>query len=351
MADSKKKKREKTSSKKTTKRGRPVGSKNKAKIETDQSKLKPKRKRGRPKGSKNKALKRDYIKKLEADILSTAEGIDVDIDIVADIVEEIEEETDETTTETKVPRTILEQIMFKLPCVPDPLIGTPKQVQKELDILAMTMQKKPNDELIFNKIHLYMHGYLINVVLKKFPFIRGYQSVDIYQETLIALRFKSIPGFKMNKGMSFLNFAKMCIRRHLITLLNASKNRKKDQSMNRSISLDCSPMGDDDDENNTFANIITDKKAPADKIYEASDAFEATKANLFKHLSEFEQIVLREYLTGESYKDVSKNVSKCLHRRYNTKSIDNALHRIRKKALHLLEFGKVEDLPIFMKKS
>jgi len=106
-----------------------------------------------------------------------------------------------------------------------------------------------------------------------------------------------------------------------------------------------------DDENNTFANIITDKKDPADKIYEASEAFEATKANLFKHLSEFEQIVLREYLTGESYKDVSKNVSKCLHRRYNTKSIDNALHRIRKKALHLLEFGKVEDLPIFMKKS
>jgi len=346
MAGSKKKKGEKTSSNKIKKgRGRPKGSKNKSKIRIEQ----PKRKRGRPKGSKNRALKQDYIKKIEADILSNSEGVDVDLDLI-DIIE-VEEETVETTTEAyRVPRTILEQIMFKLPIVSDPLIGTPKQVQKELDVLAMTMQKNPSDEIIFNKIHLYMHGYLINVVLKKFPFIRGYQSVDIYQETLIALRFKSIPGFKMNKGMSFLNFAKMCIRRHLITLLNASKNRKKDQSINRSISLDCSPMGDDD-ENNTFANIITDKKDPADKLYEASEAFETTKDNLFKHLSEFEQVVLREYLTGESYRDVSRNVSKCLHRRYNTKSIDNALHRIRKKALHLLEFGKVEDLPIFMKKS
>ena len=196
----------------------------------------PKKKRGRPKGSKNKttkAVSEKDLKKIELQVLNGT-------DEISDAIEG--SKTD--TSKRSAPRNMLEQIMFKLPCVLDPLIGTPKQVQKDLDGLVLKMQKSPNDNAIFDKIHLYMHGYLINVTLKKFPFIRGLQTVDIYQETLIALRFKAIPNFRNDKGMSFLNFAKMCIRRHLITLLNASKNRKKDQSINQAISLDSSPIKD-----------------------------------------------------------------------------------------------------------
>ena len=82
-----------------------------------------------------------------------------------------------------------------------------------------------------------------------------------------------------------------------------------------------------------------------------SEAFNITKSSLFDELSGFERIVLDEYLSGSSYKEVSKNVSKTLNKRYNTKSIDNALLRIRKKALHLKEHGKLEEIPLFMKKN
>ena len=269
-------------------------------------------------------------------------------------IEHIEHEEKVEVKEKSGHRDMLEQIMFKLPYVIEPLVGTPKQVQRELDTLVKKMQKNseddPENDKIFDKIHLYIHMYLINLVLKKFPFIKGYQTVDIYQETLIALRFKAIPGFKKRKGMSFLNFAKMCIRRHLITLLNVSRTRKKDQSMNQAISLDSSPSRQDDDDKTTYANIIPDKKPFASQTVESNEAYKVTKKTLFDALSEFERTVLNEYLAGSSYRDVSKNITIILKQKYNTKSIDNALLRIRKKAAHLYKYSKTEELPIFTRK-
>lgn len=291
------------------------------------------------------------VKVLESEIIEVgSESDDEQIDKAPDEIIEVQE--DVSKSKKKLPnhtRDMLEQIMFRLPCVIDPLIGTPKQVKIELDSLAKKMQRHPREDSVFNKIHLYMHGYLINVVLKKFPFIRGLQTVDVYQETLIALRFKAIPNFQYGRGMSFLNFAKMCIRRHLITLLNASKNTKKHQSINQAISLDSSPVRDDDDGSKmTYANIIADNKSPVDKAIETSEAYEVTKKALLNSLSDFEKIVLSEYLSNSSYKEISKSISKAAGKRSNTKSIDNALLRIRKKAVHLMKHSRKEDLPIFL---
>jgi len=285
-------------------------------------------------------IKEQSVKAIESEILENNETNEAD-----------EHEGDSHEKTHGHTKDMLERIMFRLPCVNNPLVGTPKQVRIELDSLAKKMQRHPRNDAIFDKIHLYMHGYLINVVLKKFPFICGLQTVDVYQETLIALRFKAIPNFKYGKGMSFLNFAKMCIRRHLITLLNVSKNRKKDQSINQAISLDNSPVREEEDENKTtYANIIADNKAPCDKVIETSEAYEVTKTALMNALSEFERVVLSEYLSSSSYHEISKNITKTLRQRYNTKSIDNALLRIRKKAIHLMRYSKKEDLPIFLPK-
>ena len=320
-------------------RGRPKGSKNKAKDPLSVEEPKFKKGRGRPKGSKNKVqkhtnLKKAYVKKIEADILKDST-----------------DSTEPTTKKSKVPTEVLDQILFKIPAVPDPLIGTPKEVQKTLDNLAKQMQKDPSSNAIFNKIHLYMHTYLVNVVLRKFPFIKGSQTVDVYQETLIALRFKAIPNFKKNKGMSFLNFAKMCIRRHLITLLHASRNRNKDKTINFAISLDSTPNGDDDNGSNTLANTIGDTKLSHDKAYERSEAFVQTKKTLSKSLSEFERCVLDEYLADASYKEIADIISIKFNENHNAKSIDNALLRIRKKASHLKKYCKDEDMPIFINRN
>jgi len=314
-------------------RGRPKGSKNKVKFKLEEPKSI--RGRGRPKGSKNKikkhtSLKKAYVKKLESDILKSEEV---------------------APKKSRIPTEVLDQILFKIPQVPDPLMGTPKEVQKVLDNLAKEMQKNPDNNPIFNKIHLYMHTYLVNVVLRKFPFIKGSQTVDVYQETLIALRFKAIPNFKKGKGMSFLNFAKMCIRRHLITLLHASRNRNKDKTINFAISLDSTPNGEESNGSNTLANTIGDNKISHAKAYENSEAFHKTKKTLFKSLSEFERCVLDEYLSNASYKEIAENISQKFEEAHNAKSIDNALLRIRKKATHLKRYCKDEDMPIFISRN
>jgi RNA polymerase sporulation-specific sigma factor len=245
----------------------------------------------------------------------------------------------------------VEEILFKLPIVKNPIVGTPKQIQKTLDSIVKKMQKSPNSKESreqFKRIHLYIHGYLINIVLRQFPYIKGLQTVDIYQETLIALRFKAIPGFKKRKGMSFLNFAKMCIRRHLITLLNASKTIQYNQPMNRAISIDAPVNQGDDDSSNTFANTLEDKNPHSNKIAEKDEAYSVTRDTLMNALSDFEKIVLDEYLTTSTYKEIAKNISKRTNKRCVTKSVDNALLRIRKKAFQLKRYAKGDDMPLFL---
>lgn len=264
---------------------------------------------------------------------------------------EVLDESGEPDNKIDNKKSAIEDILFKLPNVFDPIIGTPKQVQEKLDKIALSIQRRPKSEKsqkLFSKIHLYMHGYLINIVLKQFPYIRGMQTTDIYQQTLIALWSKAIPNFKMDKGMSFLNFAKMCIRRHLITILNTSKTRQLDQAINQAISLDSYPLNVDEDSHNTFSNIIPDKEDSVDKKTANEEAYMVTKNALLDILSEFEKTVLSEYLSTSTYKEIATNIATMSKKRCIPKSVDNALLRIRKKALYLKKYGKLEEIPLFI---
>ena len=193
----------------------------------------------------------------------------------------------------------VEDILFKVPYIVNPLIGKPKDVREELDEIALGIKNNPDGPNVddeFNRIHVYMQGYFINVVLRQFPYIKGSQTSDVYQEALFALRFKAIPKFELGKGMSFLNWAKMCIRSHLITLLNTSNTRQKDQCINQAISLDHAPSNGDDDSKNTLANLIPDKDDPVDIKSENAEALAVTRETLLSVLSDFEQIFVRSHI-------------------------------------------------------
>ena len=259
----------------------------------------------------------------------------------------------------------IDGIIFSIPSVSDPIIGSPKDAQEELDNIAIKIQKDSSSidsDYQFDRIVVYMHNYLINLVLKQFPYIRGMEHSDTYQEALIALRFKAIPNFNPQKGMSFLNFAKMCIRCHIITLLNASNNRQKDQSMNRAVSIDAEISGFEG-EKFTYANFLTDSCVPADLETEKKEAVSVTKLTLMDSLSDFEKMVLEEYLKNSSYKEIGLSISERLGEDYLSlseedqlkmnKAVDNALWRIRRKASKLIDgFEEIYDeLPIFLKRS
>jgi RNA polymerase sporulation-specific sigma factor len=215
---------------------------------------------------------------------------------------------------------------------------------KRLDDFALKLQKDSKDEEAFNAIHVALHKYIIGQAFHRF-IIRGHDGKDLYQEALIVLWQKAIPSFDPTRGMSFLGFAKMCINRHLITILNSALNRKKDMPMNRSVSLDEIFGDENEDTNCSLANILED---PNDFLKEIcfSEDKEKTVEVLRDMLSPFESMVLYYYLEGMSYREMSRNISKVLERRCNEKSVDNALLRIRRKAVEIL--GE-KILPLFDK--
>jgi RNA polymerase sporulation-specific sigma factor len=240
--------------------------------------------------------------------------------------------------------------IFDMDDVSNPLIGTPTEVRKELDNLAIKLQKNPLNQALFLKIVCYMHKYILGLVFKKYSFVKGYDSKDIYQEALIAIFKKAVPCFKKGKGMSFLNFAKMCINRHLITILDSSLNRKKDMALNTSISLDHAPSGKDEDgdESCLLSNIIPDTingKPPFTEM-ERTESFERTLASINSVLSDFEREVLLEYLKDKSYREAAKTMAKTHGSKCNERSIDNALLRIRKKAMAIKEGLGEDGLPL-----
>lgn len=287
-------------------------------------------------------------------IEESEEDVDVDISVIdVDDSDDLEEESDEADEADEVNgkekennSSSLESILYKIPYVSNPLVGSPKQIQKQLDSIALKIQKNPEKyDYLYNTIQVYMHGYLINVAVKQFPYIKGYQTVDIYQESLIALRFKAIPNFKIDRGMSFLNFAKMCVRRHLITLLNTSITRKRDQSMNTAVSIDVTI---DDEDGSTLLSTLKDTSVGFEKLSERKEAFEFTKDALMGMLSDFEKDVLNEYLSNSSYNEIARNITKKNNKRCLSKAVDNALLRIRKKATILKDTKLDDDLPMFI---
>lgn len=164
---------------------------------------------------------------------------------------------------------------------------------------------------------------LVNIKVSKY-FIIGAEKEDIIQEGLIGL-YKAIKSYKSDKQNSFKSFANMCIERQLITAIKAS-NRQKHIPLNSYLSLNNSAF--ENEEDTELIEIFNSKTAedPLDTITK-KEYYKSIEEAIDKNLSNFEKQVLNRYLQGESYIDIATKLDTPV------KSIDNAIQRIRKKAL------------------
>jgi len=222
---------------------------------------------------------------------------------------------------------------------------TPKEACKLLNGYALKLQKDDSCQFYFERLVLYMHKYMMNLSYNHY-IIRGYDGKDLYQESQMTLCFKAIPKFDALRGMSFVNFAKMCINRHLITLLNTSLTRRKDQPMNQSIPLEQAYPSNDTgvDDSPGLINVLHDEENFVDEICRSED-MDLTLRRLVVNLSRFEALVLKYYLEKSPYREIAALISRDLNKEYDEKSVDNALLRVRKKAVEL--YRGEEDLPLF----
>lgn len=156
-------------------------------------------------------------------------------------------------------------------------------------------------------------------------FIIGAERDDIFQEGMIGL-YKAIQSFKEDKQNSFKTFANMCIERQLITAIKTS-NRQKHMPLNSYLSLNTSSYEEEDGEK-TLLNVLNNKMAedPLDTITK-KEYYSNVENAIDKSLSDFEKQVLKKFIKGDSYIKIAEDLESPV------KSVDNAIQRIRKKAL------------------
>lgn len=145
-------------------------------------------------------------------------------------------------------------------------------------------------------------------------FLMGGDTDDLIQEGMIGL-FKAVRDYQPQREASFVTFANVCIDRQIYTAVKNS-NRQKHLPLNSYVSLsqegEESPLGESWEEN-------------PERILIGQENVRALKEEIRKKLSPMEHKVLDYYLKGYGYAQIGELMGK------PSKSVDNALRRIRKK--------------------
>lgn len=166
-----------------------------------------------------------------------------------------------------------------------------------------------------------------NLVRKKAKsmYILGADNDDLIQEGMIGL-FKAIRDYDAGRDASFYTFADLCISRQIYKAVQAS-NREKHMPLNTYISLYTSMAEEGGEGSRTeLLNVLQSEveNNPEQLMIDRENVADI-EAIIDKELSSFEKQVIDLYLTGMSYSQIAKVLSR------DEKSTDNALQRIKAK--------------------
>lgn len=143
------------------------------------------------------------------------------------------------------------------------------------------------------------------------PKISDDEQNDLYQEGLIGL-YKAVITYKHSADASFSTFANICIKHSIISALRTYYS-KKNYPIRSSLPLDS--------EENSNLGLITEPEM----LFIERESYKSLLQKIDSSLSDYERKVLKLFLTGISYGDISDKLDT------SVKSVDNAIQRIRGK--------------------
>jgi len=168
---------------------------------------------------------------------------------------------------------------------------------------------------------LYKYRSLVRTKVRSY-FLMGAEKEDLLQIGMIGL-WQAIVDYRPEKDISFLSFARICIERHVITAIKTA-TRRKQTPLNTSVSLEY-PSEDNDSEWNLAEILISDETVDPEELVLKREDSVRLQDMLRQLLSDFEWRVLNGYQVGKSYREIACEL------RCKTKSVDNALARIKRK--------------------
>ena len=167
-------------------------------------------------------------------------------------------------------------------------------------------------------------------IKSKSYFIAGADNEDVIQEGMIGI-FKAIRDFDEDKDASFRTFAELCITRQILNAIKGA-NRQKHQILNESVSLSA---GEEEhgEEHGSLAERIASPNPDTDPestmlMREVVEYLKENDQNIFSPL---ESQVWNEMLKGKNYREIAFSLRK------SSKTVDNAIQRIKKKIEGYLE--------------
>jgi RNA polymerase sporulation-specific sigma factor len=158
-------------------------------------------------------------------------------------------------------------------------------------------------------------------------FLAGGDAEDLVQEGLIGL-YKAVRDFRADKETSFRSFAELCVTRQIITAIKTA-TRYKHAPLNTYISFSHTPAGQESDGECTLGDALPGPGVndPSVRVI-STEELQSLVFCLGTGLSRLEADALKLYLEGLSYEEMAAELS-C-----DTKTIDNALQRVKRKILN-----------------
>jgi RNA polymerase sporulation-specific sigma factor len=197
------------------------------------------------------------------------------------------------------------------------------KAQREVEDLNLVLRARNGDD---NALDALMRRYTGFVRLKASSyFIAGGESEDLIQEGLIGL-YKAVRDFRSDKETSFRSFAELCITRQIITAIKTA-TRYKHAPLNTYVSFSQTPAGQEDSDV-TLGDALAGPGVDDPIVCVIStEELQSLVFTLGTGLSRLESDALRLYLEGLSYEEMAEELA-C-----DTKTIDNALQRVKRKVL------------------
>lgn len=201
---------------------------------------------------------------------------------------------------------------------------SPQKAQRELEDLQLVLKARNGSQVAVDALMKRYHGF---VRLKASSyFLAGGDADDLVQEGMIGL-YKAIRDFRSDKETSFRSFAELCVTRQIITAIKTA-TRFKHSPLNTYVSFSHTPAGQDSDGECTLGDALPGPSVDDPSVVVIStEELESLVFCLGTGLSGLESDALRLYLDGHSYESMADELG-C-----DTKTVDNALQRVKRKIL------------------
>jgi RNA polymerase sigma-H factor len=202
-------------------------------------------------------------------------------------------------------------------------LQTPQKLQRELADLQLVMRARNGDQKALDELIRRYQGF---VRLKASSyFLAGGDADDLIQEGLIGL-YKAVRDFSPELS-SFRSFAELCVTRQIITAIK-SATRFKHAPLNTYVSFSHTPAGQENEGDCTLGDALPGPSVDDPSVCVIStEELQSLVFTLGTGLSKLEADALKLYLEGESYETMAERLG-C-----DTKTIDNALQRVKRKVL------------------